>query len=97
MLASEPEDPFLRYAIAIEYRKTDKTKALQMLEELATSNPEYPATYYILAEMYQEVGRMAEALATYQKGIAICQQVQDRHALSELQRAYQQLQEELEE
>ncbi|MCS7018431.1 MAG: tetratricopeptide repeat protein [Cytophagales bacterium] len=97
MLESEPNDAFLIYAVAMEYRKTAPEKSLLMLEQLATTHPNYTATYYHLAAMYREAGRHQEAKETYEKGIAICQNMQDYHALSELQRAYQQWQNETEE
>ncbi|WP_448519411.1 tetratricopeptide repeat protein [Rhodoflexus sp.] len=92
MLANEPDDAFLIYAVAMEYRKDEPAKALQMLEQLAANQPDYTATYYHLAAMYREAGRNDEAIATYEKGIAVCQKIQDRHALNELQRAYRQWQ-----
>lgn len=95
MLENEPNDAFLIYAVATEYRKSNPAKALQMLEQLAIAQPDYTATYYHLAAMYREVGRNDEAMATYEKGIAICQKMQDRHALNELQRAYHQWQDDM--
>lgn len=90
MLENEPNDAFLIYAVATEYRKSNPAKALQLLEQLAASQPNYTATYYHLADMYRQAGRNNEAKATYEKGIAVCQKMQDRHALNELQRAYRQ-------
>jgi len=92
MLENEPDDAFLIYAVAMEYRKSEPAKALQILERLAATQPDYTATYYHLAEMYRQAGRNNEAIATYEKGITICQKMQDRHALNELQRAYRQWQ-----
>lgn len=88
MLENEPNDPFLHYAVAMEYKQNLPARALQMLEHLAEFYPDYTATYYQLAEMYREQGQREKAKAVYEKGMEICRKMQDRHAFNELQRAY---------
>jgi predicted Zn-dependent protease len=86
-LRDEPEDVFLQYALAMEYRQAEPEKALSMLEDIAQKSPDYTATYYHLAAMYVAKGEYERARATYAEGIAQCRKANDRHALAELQRA----------
>jgi len=92
--AQEPADPFLRYALATEYRKFDPAKAQGMYEQLMADQPNYTATYYHLASLYRQMGEPVLAVEVYEKGLVVCRLVGDRHALNELQRAYQDLQDE---
>ncbi|GAA4834796.1 tetratricopeptide repeat protein [Algivirga pacifica] len=87
-LKEEPNDPFLIYAIANEYNGHDDEKALQYYHQLLEEHPNYTGTYYHVAALYLHLGNEEKAEELYKKGIMICQQEGDRHALSELQRAY---------
>ena len=89
-----PQDPFLLYALATEYKNTDPQQALQCFEQLLAQHPHYTATYYHLAALYVEFGKRTDALKVYQEGLKICQQQKDAHALRELQRAYKAFQDE---
>jgi predicted Zn-dependent protease len=93
----EPEDPFLAYAVATEYRKTDRALARAMYEQLVADHPDYTATYYHLASLYRELGEPDLAVDTYVRGVAACLRVGDRHALAELRRAQQDLADDLDE
>jgi predicted Zn-dependent protease len=69
MLTTQPDDPFLRYALALEYikiGKTDQSKVL--LIELTTSNPDYLASYYQLGKLEENQGETEEAIFHYQEG-----------------------------
>ncbi|WKN42048.1 tetratricopeptide repeat protein [Tunicatimonas pelagia] len=87
-LQEEPNDPFTLYAIATEYAQDNPEQARPYYEKLLEEHPNYVATYYHVAKLYQAKGETALAEATYQKGIAVAQQQQDHLALRELQNAY---------
>ena len=88
-LENEPNDPFLIYAVATEYRSLgDREKSLDYFEKVAKEHPEYVATYYHLAQMYIELGAQENAEITFKKGIEVSQKAKDMHSLSELQNAY---------
>lgn len=73
LLADEPEDAFLRYAIALELKRLDRTgEAIAQLEQLATDQPEHIATYYQLASLLAEAGRKEEAIAACDAGALRC-------------------------
>lgn len=88
----EPGDEFLKYALATEYlRLNDTAKALVFYEDLVNNHPAYVGTYYHLGKLYEALNRKADAVFTYEKGMAIARQANDNHAFSELQAVHQEL------
>jgi len=86
---NDPADEFVQYALATEYlRLNDTDKALYYYNGLINNHPLYVGTYYHLAKLYEKLGRIPEAVKTYEKGIEVAMEIKDRHALSELQSAY---------
>lgn len=88
-LQSDPNDPFVLYALATEYNTSNDTeKALDYYLKLITDHPDYVGTYYHLGKLYQKIGEMELALNIYQKGMLAARKKGDMHAFSELQGAY---------
>jgi len=88
-LKNEPDDEFLKYALATEYlRLNDTDKALHYYENLVTDHPGYVGTYYHLGKLYEALNRKPDAINTYEKGMEIARQKRDNHAFSELQAVY---------
>jgi tetratricopeptide (TPR) repeat protein len=87
-LEAEPNDPFLLYALATEYNKSEPQKALAFYEKLLNEHPDYLPTYYHAAALYAELELQEKAGKTYQKGIEKARHAADHHALRELQAAY---------
>ncbi|MBK6541177.1 MAG: tetratricopeptide repeat protein [Flavobacteriales bacterium] len=86
MLAEEPGDVFLRYAIALELkRKGEMGPAIEALEKLLRDRPDHVASYYQLALMLADVGRNSEAIHTCEAGKLQCIVSGDRKARAELQ------------
>jgi len=89
-LKSEPNDPFLNYALATEYLVLGESNlALTYFEGLIKNHSDYIGTYYHLGKLYETLGRKEEAIATYQNGIEVATKQQNTHARSELQAVYQ--------
>jgi tetratricopeptide (TPR) repeat protein len=87
---NEPNDEFLKYALATEYlRLNDTDKSLFYYEELVNNHPRYVGTYYHLGKLYEALNRKDDAIAIYEKGMLIAKEVRDNHALSELMAVYQ--------
>ena len=88
MLKDEPNDSFLNYALAIEYAKTtDIKKAIELIEALLIRDSTYLGAYYQLGKYYEQIEQPQAAIATYNKGIAVAQQKQNRKAEGELNEA----------
>ncbi len=83
-----PEDPFPRYALAMELKSTgDSAAAWQELEALIGAHPDYLASYAPAAEALVALGRADDAKAVYGKGIEACTRRNDGHAREHLQAA----------
>lgn len=88
-IKNEPNDPFLKYALATEYLTANQTdKALAYFEDLVTNHAGYVGTYYHLGKLYEALNRKPEAVNIYQKGMHVARQANDQHAFSELQTVY---------
>jgi predicted Zn-dependent protease len=87
-LKSDPEDPFLSYAIAMEHiGLKNLKKAKQILLELKRRRPDYTAMYYHLGKLYQGEGNNEEAELIYREGIKLTTVSRQQHQLAELQTA----------
>jgi len=96
-LKETPNDPFLRYAIALEHLKVhEDTEALDIFRKLLISNPMYVGTYYHIGKLQEKMELFDEALDSYEKGMTVAKKLSDRHSFNELQGAYNMLNDELE-
>ena len=87
---NEPDDEFLKYALATEYLRLNQTEqSLFYYEDLVNNHPRYVGTYYHLGKLYEALNRKGDAITTYEKGMAIAKEARDNHAFSELQAVYQ--------
>lgn len=88
-LNNEPDDPFLKYALATEYLSLNDTeKALSYFNDLVINHPSYVGTYYHLGRLYETLGKKEDAVKTYQTGMQVARKAGDNHAFSELQTVY---------
>jgi tetratricopeptide (TPR) repeat protein len=88
-IKNEPNDEFLKYALATEYlRLNEVDKALAYYEDLTANHPQYIGTYYHLGKLYEALNRKDDAIKTYEKGMEITKAKRDNHAFSELQAVY---------
>ena len=92
LLELTPHDAFLRYALALEMVNAGElATAEHMFLSLLKDNPEYTATYYHLAKLYETQENIEQAKIIYRQGIEITQKVRDMHALAELRSALNEL------
>lgn len=88
MLLQKPDDSFLNYALAMEYMGNSEWNVAEtLLLKVIRLDPNYVASYYQLAQVYEQLSRRDEAISTYKKGIEIAQNLRDMHTLSELRSA----------
>lgn len=93
-IREDPADPFNYYALALEYAKTDESKALGILNELIQRHKDYVPSYYQLAKLYERVGQKNSAIETFLIGIEVAQQQNDLKTLRELNAALEELSDE---
>lgn len=88
-LENEPNDPFLKYALATEYLSSNEPdRALFYYEDLISNHKDYVGTYYHLGKLYEALNRVSDAIITYQNGMLAARRANDMHAFSELQAVY---------
>jgi tetratricopeptide (TPR) repeat protein len=88
-IKNEPDDAFLKYALATEYLRLNQTDmALAYYEDLLSKHPNYIGTYYHLGKLYEALNRKQEAINTYETGMKVTREQRDNHAFSELQAVY---------
>lgn len=88
MLETDPNDPFLQYALALEYEKADQIhSAVKLLETLKSTHPDYLATYYKLGKLYELLLNNIAAVAVYKEGILLARRTNELKTLGELNEA----------
>src|ERR1700742_1459076 len=91
-IKNEPNDEFLKYALATEYLRLNQTdNALTYYEDLIQNHPNYTGTYYHLGKLYEALDRKDDAIKTYETGMRITKEKRDNHAFMELQAVYREL------
>ena len=87
-----PDDPFVRYCIALEKVKSkDYDEALTWFTQLTETHPSYVATYYHMGKLLEEMKKSEDAKEIYAAGMKIAQKMEDHHAYSELMGVYNEL------
>ncbi len=92
MLADEPNDPELRYMLAMEHISAgDDAQAVLCLQGLIEVAPNYPPAYHQGGRALQRLNRIAEARALLSQGIPIAQKQGNPHAAGEMMELMQTL------
>lgn len=87
-LKESPQDPFLNYALTMEYVKLgQEEKALLGFEKMLAEFPDYIGSYYHFGKFLEKKSDSTRATEVYRKGIELARQNRKMHALSELQSA----------
>ncbi|QOI98009.1 MAG: tetratricopeptide repeat protein [Flammeovirgaceae bacterium] len=87
----DPNDAFSKYALALEYRKTEPQKAEELFNKLITANPDYLPAYYMAAVLKSELGKTDAAVDLLKQGIILATRLRETATLRELKEALQQL------
>jgi predicted Zn-dependent protease len=86
MLAEEPSDAELRYALAMEHVSArDDDSAARCFAELSAVRPDYVPVYFQWAQTLVRLGRPEEARPVIERGIATARTRGDLHAAGELE------------
>ena len=95
-IQEEPENPFNRYALAMEYYESAPEKAVELLLHLTINHPDYLPTYFKAAHLLWDMNDLEQTDQLFLKGIEVAKQQHDHKALQELTSAYQNFQFEIE-
>ncbi|WP_420318721.1 tetratricopeptide repeat protein [Ekhidna sp.] len=84
----EPDNPFNKYALAMEYYDKNPSESLTLLKSLLSDHPYYLPTYFKAAHLFWEAENWDKADEVFQKGIKLAEDQNDQKALQELKAAY---------
>jgi tetratricopeptide (TPR) repeat protein len=85
---SRPQDPFPRYALALEHRNAgDHAQAWAVFERLLADHPDYTAGYLHAGNALVALARREEAREVWRRGVQACIAKGDQHARGELEAA----------
>jgi len=88
MARDKPNDPFLIFALALEYHGAgNEAESRSYFERLVNEFPDYVATYYQYGKMEEEKGNTARAADLYRAGINISRAAGNAKTARELQAA----------
>lgn len=88
LIAKGTDDPFVRYARALELRSLERHEdALAALGEVRERHPDYVPSYLMAGQLAIALGRAEDAKDWLARGIEVATRAGDDHALSEMRRA----------
>lgn len=86
ILTQNPNDPFARYGLAMEFSKAgDVDRAMEEFGKLLSANPDYTPGYFMAAQTLARADREDEAKKMLLDGIASAKRTRNTHAESEMQ------------
>jgi Tfp pilus assembly protein PilF len=91
-LQKDPQDAFVKHALALEYVKLeDDAAARQLWEEILERDPAYVGSYYHLGKLLERLGEKELAVRWYQQGMTAARTAGEMRAYNELQAACEDL------
>jgi tetratricopeptide (TPR) repeat protein len=88
MVAQSPNEGFLRYGLAMEYKNAGELEAaMTEFRALIAVHPDYSAAYFHGGQTLERLGRTEEAADLYREGIEAATRKGDLHTRSEIQAA----------
>jgi predicted Zn-dependent protease len=85
MLEAEPQDTFLRYAVAMEYRSLgEPAPATQHFLRLVGQQPPHVPSFFMYGQLLAETGEVEQARAVLRDGIEQARAQGDAHAAGEM-------------
>jgi cytochrome c-type biogenesis protein CcmH/NrfG len=87
-IAQRPDDPFPRYALAMEHKNAGQLDAAwETFKMLMDAHPEYVPGYLHAGNTLVALGRTTEAREVFGQGVAASNRSGDGHARGELEAA----------
>jgi Tfp pilus assembly protein PilF len=91
-IKEQPDDLFLRYALAMEYLGMHETQhAKTYFTEVIEKDPGYVPAYYQLGKICEGEKKEQEAIAIFEKGLEAARMKKDVKAVREIQAALDEL------
>ena len=91
-IKEQPQDLFLKYALAMEYLgMNDIEQAKTYFEEVIKSDKNHVAAYYQLGKIFERQGNESSAISIYEKGIEAAKIKNDQRSIREIKTALDEL------
>jgi len=91
-ISEQPDDLFLKYALAMEYLGINEiVKAKEYFEEVLKVDKNHVAAYYQLGKIFERMGNNPEAIAIYEKGMEAAKIKNDSRSMREIKTALDEL------
>jgi Tfp pilus assembly protein PilF len=88
MLQRQPDDPFLLYGMAMEFKKADQPRqALDYFDRVLRRDPNYCYAYYQRAQVHESLGDVDAAKRSLREGVEAADRAGDGHARQEIEAA----------
>jgi predicted Zn-dependent protease len=85
MLLASPNDPMLRYMLAMELDKTaEHDRSLELFDSLINDTPPYVPAFLMAGQLLVRLERLEEARSMYRTGILEAQRQGNDHAAGEM-------------
>lgn len=91
-IKDEPDNPFNKYALAMEHYESNPDLSLEILRSVLTKHPDYLPTYFKAAHLLWDGEEWDKAEVVFQNGIELATRQANQKALQELTSAYQNFQ-----
>ena len=86
LLDREPNDPFLRYGLAMEHKKAGRLdESIEWFDKTLESDGSYCYAFYQKGQIFEQQGDTDAAKAVYEAGIKRARECNDAHAAGEMQ------------
>jgi tetratricopeptide (TPR) repeat protein len=87
MFSANPNDSFLKFALALEYLKAgNKLKAVELFQSIVENDPGYTGVYYHLGKLQAATGNIDSAVTTWKQGLELTR-MKDQKTYHEIQQA----------
>jgi predicted Zn-dependent protease len=85
LLAEDPLDTFLRYALAMELRSQEvHDESLAEFEKCMANQPPHVPSYFMCGQLLAEMNQLSRARAVLREGIEHARNQKDLHASGEM-------------
>lgn len=85
MFKDDPNDEFVCYGLAMEYRSLERhDEALKLFQSLTNNAPPHVPSFFMMGQMLAEIDRTEEAKAALRNGIKFGEQQGNAHAVGEM-------------
>lgn len=88
-IEEEPQNPFNRYALALEIKDKEPLEATKLFDFLLLNHPDYLPVYFPSAHFFFELDQIEKAKGIFEAGIRLAENQNAEKTLKELRNAYQ--------